>query len=332
VIPLPFRPGRALTLFVFLSLSAFGRPGDGSGQGLEELVATCGGGSGTLMVLCHQAALALDGARGGLATAASNGSEVPGSASTLGHRLRSFPRIALAGRAGMTRFSLFDLPDGYELPAGEGAVYIPSIHLSGTLGVLNGFSPVPTVGGVLALDLTASTHRLFLPGGHGFQGGVSGWGMGARLGVLRESFTLPGISFSLTRRWMGSATLGDMAGGGPAETELDMDVTSMRGVIGKDILGLGFVVGAGWDRLSGDGTIRARVSPTGPESMATSSELTSDRLVYFAGGSMTFLILQFSGEVGWSEARNPKLPIVFGGTKLPSARAYFASLALRVTF
>ena len=277
-------------------------------------------------------ALTLDAARGGLATAASGGSEMAGSASTLGYRLRTFPRIALSARAGLTRFSIPEIRDGYALPLGDEGILVPALHLSGTVGVLNGFSPMPTVGGILALDLTASTHQLFAPTGDGFQDGLIGWGVGARLGILRESFTLPGASLSLTRRWMGTTALGKMDQGDAAEASFDATVTSLRGVVGKDLLGLGFFAGAGLDRMSGEGTIRLRVSPTGFETEATAPNLTSDRMVYFAGGSMTFLIIQLSGEVGWSEAKDGPLAIDPGGTEFPSARAYFGSVALRITF
>jgi len=319
-----------MSLFSGILLLLF--PSSLGGQQFEELVSACSAGAGGLTGRCHAIALALDATRGGLGTAASAGTEMAGSASTLGHRLRTFPRIALSARAGLTRFSIPEIRNGYALPLGDQGVLVPALHLSGTVGVLNGFSPLPTVGGVLALDLTASTHQLFASKGDGFQDGLIGWGVGARLGVLRESFSLPGASLSLTRRWMGTATLGEMDQGDAAEASFDETVTSLRGVVGKDLFGLGFFAGAGLDRMSGEGTIRLRVSPMGFETAATASNLSSDRLVYFAGGSMTFLIAQISGEVGWSEPRDPPLPIDPGGTDFPSARAFFGSLALRVTF
>jgi len=320
------------TVGAFSALFLLFLPTSGKAQEFQDLVSSCAAGAGGLTGRCHVVALALDAARGGLATAATNGSELPGSASTLGYRLRTFPRVALSARAGLTRFSIPEIREGYALPLGDEGILVPAIHLSGTVGVLNGFSPLPTVGGVLALDLTASTHQLFAPSGDGFQEGLVGWGLGARLGLLRESFTLPGVSLSLSRRWMGSATLGEMESGDAAEAEFDVTVTSLRGVVGKDLLGLGFFAGAGLDRMSGEGTIRIRVSPTGFETGASAPDLSSDRMVYFAGGSMTFLIVQLSGEVGWSESRDAALPIDPGGTEFPSARAYFGSLAFRVTF
>jgi hypothetical protein len=84
--------------------------------------------------------------------------------------------------------------------------------------------------------------------------------------------------------------------------------------------------------MGGKGTLGIKVSPSGFEARTTAAELPSERAVFFAGGSMTFLIVQLSGEVGWSQAMNAPLPIEPGGTTFPSARAYFGSLALRMTF
>ena len=309
-------------------------PSRGSSQGLQDLVNRCSGPSGTFTLLCHQTGLALEGARVGLGTAATLGSETPGSASTFGHRLRSFPRVALSGRVGLSKSTFVKVPLSFGSAGGakERTLYVPSLHLVGTVGVLNGFSPSPTVGGVLSLDLLASTHALFPSQGLETQGNPLGWGLGARVGILRESFTLPGVSISATRRWMGSTTVGELNELGPAQANFDLNTTSLRWVVGKDVLGVGLLAGMGWDHLSGDATLRARISPTGAETRASASNLTSKRMVYFAGGSLTFLIVQLSGEFGFSDARDQPLPLEPGGGAFPSGKGYFASLAFRLTF
>ncbi len=332
--PLPaFRSGVGRSALLITTLGVV-TPSPGGGQELPELVAACAGTSETLTALCHQAALALEAARGGLTTAASAGSEIPGAASTLGYRLRSHPRFAVSARGGLARFSLADLQYGYgsDTRTETEAVFAPSLNLGGTVGALDGFSLAPTVGGILSLDITGSVHKLFPPEGHGIRGSGWGWGVGARVGILRESFTLPGVSISATRRWLGSFRVGDGLEVGPAEAKFDLEATSLRGVVGKDILGVGLLAGLGWDRVQGGGTIRARTSLTGPEGFASSSSLTSSRLVYFAGGSLTFLVAQVSAEAGWSQARDPELPEEPGGSKYPPSGAYFAALSVRVTF
>jgi hypothetical protein len=229
---------------------------------------------------------------------------------------------------------MVDLRDGNASQNRTGAegFFVPSMSLAGAVGLFTGFSPAPTVGGVLSLDVTGSTHWIFAPGERGFQEGLLGWGLGVRLGILRESFTLPGVSVSLTRRWMGSTAVGNVDRGDPAEAVFDLNVTSLRGVVGKDILGFGLLAGLGWDRDSGEGTIRARVPAGGPEGTAAASDLVSKRVVFFGGASRTFLILQVSGEVGWSRALDPELPREPGADRFPSPTAYFASIAARLTF
>ena len=328
--------GRSGAILALLLLASSGlvQPSEVMSQELPALVASCGATSEALTLLCHRAALAVDAARGGLGTAASRGSEIYGSASTLGYRLRSSPRLALSARAGVVRFSMVDLRDGSSWQNGSGAegFFVPSLSLAGSVGLFNGFSPAPTVGGVLSLDVTGSTHWVFAPGGRGFQEGLLGWGLGVRMGILRESFTLPGVSVSLTRRWMGSTGVGNVDRGDPAEAVFDLNVTSVRGVVGKDILGFGLLAGLGWDRNSGEATIRARVPAGGPEGTASASDLVSKRIVFFGGASRTFLILQISGEAGWSRALDRELPREPGTDSFPSSSAYFASIAARLTF
>jgi hypothetical protein len=330
----PARPSGAILALLLLVSSGLVHPAGGMSQELPALVESCGGASEALSLLCHRAALALDAGRGGLGTAASRGSEIYGSASTLGYRLRSSPRLAVSARAGVARFSMVDLRDRNASHNGTDAegFFVPSLSLAGAVGLFTGFSPAPTVGGILSLDVTGSTHWIFAPKGRGFQEGLLGWGLGVRMGVLRESFTLPGVSVSLTRRWLGSTAVGNVDRGDPAEAVFDLNVTSIRGVVGKDLFGFGLLAGFGWDRDSGGGTIRARVPAGGPEGDASASDLVSKRMVFFGGVSRTFLILQISGEVGWSRALDPDLPREPGTDSFPSSRAYFASIAARLTF
>ena len=331
---IPASRSGAILALLFMASSGTVHPSEGMSQELPALVASCGGTSEALTLLCHRAALALDAARGGLGTAASRGSENYGSASTLGYRLRSSPRLAMSARGGVARFSMVDLRDGSPSQTGSDAqgFFVPSLSLAGAVGLFTGFSPAPTVGGVLSLDVTGSAHWVFAPGGRGFQEGLLGWGLGVRMGILRESFTLPGVSVSLVRRWLGSTAVGNVDGGDPTEAVFDLNVTSVRGVVGKDILGFGLLAGLGWDRDSGEGTIHARVPAGGPEGAASASDLVSERMVFFGGASRTFLILQISGEVGWSRALDRELPREPGTDRFPSSTAYFASVAARLTF
>jgi hypothetical protein len=267
-----------------------------------------------------------------MASAATLGTEIPGSASTVGFKLRSKPRVSLSARAGLARFSTPDILQGYTLPVDDRKILVPTVQISGVAGVFNGFSPLPTVGGVLSVDVTGSAQRLFAPRGDGFQGGLWGWGIGTRIGLLRESFTLPGVSLSLARRWMGSARWGRTGPSTPARLALKDGITSLRAAVGKDLFGVGFVGGAGWDWISGRGTLALRPAPGEAEILVKGQDLESTRFSCFLGASRTFLILQLSGEAGWSQSVDAPLPVDPGGDDYPSARAFYGAVALRITF
>src|SRR5690606_37409342 len=117
-----------------------------------------------------EAALAFEAVRGGTGLAAAQGNPVPGSSSTLGRRLGTSPRIALSLRAGITRASLPDARSG-DVPADDRSFGIPTLEGGVAVGVVEGFSPLPTVGGILSVDLLASAGTAGLDDDDGFDGG-----------------------------------------------------------------------------------------------------------------------------------------------------------------
>ncbi|MFC1575753.1 hypothetical protein ACFL5A_03820 [Gemmatimonadota bacterium] len=307
-------------------------PSPGHGQALHQLAASCSAGAPELSALCHETVLAFKAARGGLGLAATGGADLPGSASTLGWRLPGSPRLSFALGGGIARFSLPDLKRGGALPTGERSLLVPSAHLSASLGLFKGFSPAPTMGGLLSVDLTGTGHLVIPPSDGGFQDRVTGWGAGIRVGLFRESFTLPGVSVSFFHRNLGSVELGDEGGGVSAGARFDVRVSSVRALVGKDILGVGLLAGAGWDRYSGEVDLFAQDEEWEISSHASSDDITSRRPVYFLGASRTFLVLQLSGEVGWAPGFEPYLPDRTGGSFDPSQRQFFGSVSLRMTF
>ena len=224
-------------------------------------------------------------------------------------------------------------PNGTELsPSDDVSAELPAVHISGTVGVFDGFFVGPTVGGVGSLDLTLSGQWVRTPGDAGFNENLWSWGGGVRVGILRESFSLPGISLSGFYRTVGSTSLWGRQNGFPAESDFDLAVTSFRGVIGKDLWGIGFLAGTGWERYSGV----FDVAVDDPEGMGNSAglvgEMDSDRPLFFLGASMTFLALQLSGEAGWAPGFESDLPRARNADFDPSAKSFFGALALRLTF
>ena len=168
-------------------------------QDLTPLVEQCAsGGSPELLLSCQSAVLGAQAIRGGVALADRAGAELSGSSSTIGRRLGRSPRISMDLRFRLARFGMPDMLDGGTGVAAENSVMVYGLTGSITVGLLDGFSVAPTVGGMLALDLLASGSLLFLGESDGFvdNGGVLS--VGGRLGILRESFTLPGVTVSAT--------------------------------------------------------------------------------------------------------------------------------------
>ena len=107
---------------------------------------------------------------------------------------------------------------------------------------------------------------------------------------------MPGLSVSVARRWHETIKTGDVGDGNPGELETDLEVTSLRAMLGKNWFVLGLMVGAGWDRYAGQATVSAAGGVDDPG--AVSGQLASERTVYFASAWYNFLVSQLSAEVG----------------------------------
>lgn len=302
---------------------------DAEGQDLGDLLDRCAADQTALLAACRELALTFQAHQGGVGLAVAGGSDLPGSASTLGRRLGTVPRVTVSTRLGFVGIPFPDVLGTGGAPAPEESYFAAALRAGASIGILNGFSVAPTIGGILSLDLLGELGLIVLPGGEGFQGGTTAYGVGARLGVLRESFTLPGVSVSLVRRGVGDIEFGDVRGGDPAEVDLDLTATSVRAVVGKDILGIGALAGMGWDRYGSDVTLS--LATPGPVVRATGDGIETDRTLYFAGASFTFLIVQLSAEAGLAAGYDPVSGRPSGGYD-PTDRVFFGSLAARLTF
>ncbi len=302
------------------------------GQDLSDLFSTCGVSSPAHGSWCRETAMAVQAAQGALGLAASGGIDLPGSASTLGWRTKGSPRFALSLWGSMTRSPFPAMTVTAGNPGGEATTTLPSFHASATAGLFDGFSLGPTVGGFGSLDLSVSGQYIWPPEDHGFADHSFGWGGGARVGILRESFTLPGISVSGFRRFLGSHDLWDVDAGDPSAATFDLEATSLRGLIGKDLWGIGFFGGIGWDQYEGDVAIFV-TDPSGGEADENGEgSLESHRRLYFVGASRTFLTLQISAELGWAEGFDSPIPLSGDGGFDPTGDSHFGSVALRLTF
>ena len=318
--------GSALALLVFAGVACAPSPG---GAQVAELAGRCLQ-VGTLggPTACQGAAVATRLAQAGVGLSLAGGNAFQGAASTLGRRFGASPRVAFAGRVGVTRFPVLDRFGGNTGSSSADWALATSFQGQVTVGVLDGFSPGPTVGGLLSLDLLANAGIALLPGGQGFQGNVASWGYGARVGIIRESFTLPGITLSATRRHGGEV---DQGAGGLARVHLDDVVTtSLRMVVGKELMFGGILAGAGWDRYASDGEIRY-VGPVlqVPPDPTPLNGFDSSRLLFFGSWSRTFLVMQISTEFGWARGFDSETPLF--QTVDEGAGSFFGTFSLRLT-
>lgn len=256
------------------------------------------------------------------------GSEIAGSSSTLGRRIGNRPRLTAAFRAGGMALGMPDIFDQGSGPAPDVSFLVPSLNLTVAAGLLDGFSPLATVGGVLSLDAFGSVGLVMPPSSQGFEGNVTGVSLGARVGLLRESFTLPGVSVSVARRFVGPVRMGDTGLGDPARIDVDPDVTSIRATVGKDLFGIGLLAGVGWEDASADAVVE--VPGPNAEPVRVSSSVDADRTLYFAGAALNFLLLQLSVEGGWAEGYSP-VQGEAGSTFDPEGGSPFGSISLRFT-
>jgi hypothetical protein len=279
----------------------------------------------TTMDYCRLVAQAADILPAKVSIAAAGGNPVPGTASTLGMSLGPLPRLS-----GAVRFTgtWVTLPDMQTIGSNEDVDFLfTGFHADGSVGLFQGFSPSATVGGLLAVDLLASAGMVRLPSDDGLNGEtVLTWGVGARLGITRESFTAPGISLSALYRDLGEFSFGDQEFDG-ADAFVHMDETSLwslRAAVGKRFTALGLTGGVGYDRYSGDVLLLVR---DGAADVEVRDDYAAGRWNGFVNGTFTLLVISATGELGWQ----------LGGEGPPDAAfdrtgdgGIFASFAIRI--
>ena len=256
------------------------------------------------------------------------GSEIAGSSSTLGRKIGNTPRLSFSVRAGGMSVGLPDLFDEGTGPAPEVSFLVPALQAGIAMGILDGFSPMPTVGGVLSLDVFGSLAVVMPPSSQGFRGSTTAGSVGARVGLVRESFTLPGVTFSASRRFVGGVGLGDTALGDRTSVDVEPSVTSLRLTVGKDLFGVGVLVG--WGRDSGDADATLAVADAGGSVSRASGSVDATRNLYFGGLAMNFLLLQLSLEGGWAGGYGD---VASAGASAfdPTGGSPFGSLSVRFT-
>ncbi|CAN5700941.1 hypothetical protein BH23GEM11_BH23GEM11_10860 [soil metagenome] len=283
----------------------------------------------------------LHGAIGLLAAA---GGPLPASPSTAGQRLHRSPRLVADVGLAIVRANLPAL-EGSGAQDHDRTSLLLAPRLTVAAGVFEGFSPAATVGGVGSVDVVGELRYLPVLAPDGIDGGSLAWGLGARVGILRESFTLPGVTLVGMHRRTGT---GVYRGPFVAETsatavqeqvETSPSVTSLRAVVGKDLLAVGVNAGVQRDWIRGDARISTRRRMGGGNLVDTSfapitTSVPVDRTTFFVGANRTWVVTQATLELGWSPAAGGRADP--GTTGFPEYRgpegAFSGAISFRITY
>ncbi|MDQ3555838.1 MAG: hypothetical protein M3409_03545, partial [Gemmatimonadota bacterium] len=284
---------------------------------------------------CFALAQAAESAQPQLGIIVAGGNPTIGTAGGGGLRLGVLPRVSATAQLSAVRIRLPDVRTAATSTTERLEGVAPALSGTVTVGILPGVSIAPTLAGIASVDLIASAawlpFNLVNAGGFASDNAEFAYGLGGRLGLLRESFVAPAVSVSLTYRRLGQVRYGDVcpqggsasllqergsgydldAGlcaspGDPGEFASDLSDWSARAVVSKQLLGFGVAGGVGHDRLRSrigfglGATPALPVVGTQPVFVRASNLLLEqDRWSAFANGSFSVFIASVAVEAGW---------------------------------
>jgi hypothetical protein len=263
----------------------------------------------------------------------SGGNPTIGSANTLG----GLGHASLTLRANAVNLVLPDL--GYTgssttVPAGD-KLFAPAPLVEGVLGLYKGMSA-----GFLSVDFLGSAQllptnqidNLTVEAGARRVGDIAvGLGYGARIGILREMGPLPAVSFSIMRRDVPQITYGDIASGDRFSYAVDLTATNLRLVASKQLMILDLAAGLGWDKYTGDATIRFRDPITLVAQPDVPIDLNNSRVLGFINAGLSLSVVRLTGELGYQAGKDQNLSTDFEDFDTTKGKL-FAGLGLRVGF
>jgi hypothetical protein len=274
--------------------------------------------------LCGQVVQGMSAVQPTVGIAFSGGAHTLGTATTIGRRLGLFPRVSATVRVNAALADVPDLLDGYAPTFGDddrlqpmGTVRLPALAVQGdvVLGLFNGFSVAPGIGGLGAVDLLGSVSLVPAVSAIGLTESIVNVGAGARVGILRQGLVLPGVSVSGMYRTMRSdvsfGELGpDPTAGDPAEFSADLSTWSFRAGASKGFLLLDLAAGLGYDIYSSDvhfdWQLRCPPQQCGEEIILESDGGVQGRLRTaawnaYGNAGLNFLLLRLVAELGYQQ-------------------------------
>lgn len=315
-----------------------------------------------LRYLCGQVVHAMSNVQPSVGIAFSGGNHTLGTATTIGRRLGIFPRFSVTARLNGAWADAPDLLDGYEAelddngelpPMGTTGIPVGSLQGDVTLGLFNGLSLGPALGGLGAIDLLGSLS--FVPSieAAGLDREILNWGAGARIGILQQGLIMPGVSISGMYRNMGEVSFGSIEDEGhPAEFATDLSTLSLRGAISKGFLAFDLAAGAGYDIYTSDvrfdfeltcppGECYPGVEATARPQEAIQGELQTAAWNVFGNVGLSLLVLNIVGEIGYQKTTDLVTAADLAEADLPDRQLttdeleggrLFGSVGVRFTF
>jgi hypothetical protein len=320
---------------------------------------------------CQVVAQAVESAQPQVGVLVTGGNPTIGTASTGGLRLGVLPRVSATAKANLVYARI---PDIREIRVGSTdarsygdlSIIAPSLSGTATVGIFPGMSLAPTIGGIGSIDLLGTTSWLPLRSlaSDDFRPSSSdiSYGGGLRVGLIRESFTMPGASVSLMYHKLGTVAYGEICSdridtstadganytleqgecaptdlGDMGEFRFDLSSWSTRAAVSKHLLGLGLSAGIGYDRFSSDLSAGLR-APSGGEALPdfsyariTDVDLSQGRWSAFVDGSFSVLVATIAVEAGWLQGADavPGYPDNSSDFD-PGDGTYFGSVGLRI--
>lgn len=293
--------------------------------------AECNGYSGNAGRVCTAAVDATRAFHPVLGGLVSGGNPILGGGGPLGGP----GHFSVAARVNALEVVLPDLSyDGSSntVPAGQ-KVFAPAPQLEAAIGLFGG---LPS--GLLAIDALGSAQLLptsvfddfSVDAGARRIGNVAlGLGYGARVGILRETGPLPGISISIMRRDIPTISYGNVTNGDEFQYSVDLHATNLRLVVGKQLAVFGVAGGVGWDKYTGDALIQVRTPSVTQPVQQIPISLSSSRATVFLDAGLELAVVKLVGEAGYQTAKDQKLTTDFQDFDTNKGK-FYGALGLRV--
>lgn len=260
-----------------------------------------------------------------LAIAASGGNPVAGASSTLGMRIGRIPRVSATLRATGVTTRIPEVAPAHS--SNTNREFFRSINLDVSVGLLKGWSLLPTIGGFASIDVIGSVGKMIVPDAL-LDNSPASRAAGVRVGILRESFTTPGLSLTALYRSIDDVRHGRSANEATYALS-DMRDVSLRAVLGKRVFVLGANLGVGLDRMT------SRASASSPNSTGLVSagfpSITHTYPTGFASVNWTTLIVNVVLEGGYQRSKDV-FPADVTTVERNDQNNYYGTVAVRVVF